>query len=421
MGRRHRPRGGRASSPTSRGLPEPSCLICSGSWSPPHRGRALADDLPVSVRRGWYGPRCRGEGWEREPLEDAAAQFFRPGHGDIGRCPVRCASQGRRASSLGSRSSSPISPIQRIPQTPRASTIGCSSRPALVSVYPHVAAVVVPVGDSRPDELAQPLGQQGGGHPRYPAPQRCPPPLSGWWVQGRRNADRAATRSALDAAAAIGRVIPGPRLRVRGVPRRAPKTTHPRADTGQQSGAAGELACRPGSVHPLARAGGHPSRTAVADSLVRSTREHRAGSPQSLAQEPRHWRGSLLTLLRVGFTEPPGSPQALVVSYTTVSPLPPDVSLEAVCFLWHFPAGHPGSALPTTLPCGARTFLDAPGEPEAPRPPGQLARRWFQPKAHRARLANAGRPGGRYGQPKADGAGMTPAAARSRVNQSRSG
>src|SRR5256714_13426522 len=31
---------------------------------------------------------------------------------------------------------------------------------------------------------------------------------------------------------------------------------------------------------------------------------------------------SLLTLLRVGFTEPPGSPRALVSSYLTVSPLP---------------------------------------------------------------------------------------------------
>jgi hypothetical protein len=51
--------------------------------------------------------------------------------------------------------------------------------------------------------------------------------------------------------------------------------------------AAGELACRPGSVRPLARAGGHPSRAAVADSLLRSTREHRAGRPRSLAQEPR--------------------------------------------------------------------------------------------------------------------------------------
>jgi hypothetical protein len=45
----------------------------------------------------------------------------------------------------------------------------------------------------------------------------------------------------------------------------------------------------------------------------------------------------------------------------------------AVCFLWHCPAGHPGSALPTTLPCGARTFLtghearrDRPADSPAP-------------------------------------------------------
>ena len=116
----------------------------------------------------------------------------------------------------------------------------------------------------------------------------------------------------------------------------------------------GAPACRPGSVLPLARGGGHPSRTAVAGSLVRSTREHRAGRPQSLAQGAV---APLLTLLRVGFTEPPQSPAALVVSYTTVSPLPPRWRAGAVCFLWHCPAGHPGSALPTTLPCGARTFL----------------------------------------------------------------
>ena len=84
--------------------------------------------------------------------------------------------------------------------------------------------------------------------------------------------------------------------------------------------AAGELACRPGSVHPLALAGGHPSGTAVAGSLVRSTREHRAGRPQALAQAPRpEERAALLTLLRVGFTKPPQSPAALVVSYTTSS------------------------------------------------------------------------------------------------------
>src|ERR1039457_2727087 len=48
---------------------------------------------------------------------------------------------------------------------------------------------------------------------------------------------------------------------------------------------ASEPACRPGSVHPRMRADGHPSGTAVAGSLVRPTREHRTGRPQSLAQE----------------------------------------------------------------------------------------------------------------------------------------
>src|SRR5215469_2233061 len=47
----------------------------------------------------------------------------------------------------------------------------------------------------------------------------------------------------------------------------------------------------------------------------------------------------------------------------------------AVCSLWHCPAGRPGSVLPTTLPCGARTFLGAPGSPGTTRPPGQLTRR----------------------------------------------
>src|SRR3712207_774425 len=80
-----------------------------------------------------------------------------------------------------------------------------------------------------------------------------------------------------------------------------------------------------------------------------------------------------LTLLRVGFTEPPESPRALVVSYTTVSPLPaPTRSGRAVCFLWHFPAGHPGWALPTTLPCGVRTFLGGtPPRRHPTRPPGR--------------------------------------------------
>jgi integrase-like protein len=68
--------------------------------------------------------------------------------------------------------------------------------------------------------------------------------------------------------------------------------TRPSDDRDMQvsRGAAGESACRPGSVHPRQRAGGHPSRAAVAGSLVRSTREHRAGHPlaQAAPSEERH-------------------------------------------------------------------------------------------------------------------------------------
>ena len=43
-------------------------------------------------------------------------------------------------------------------------------------------------------------------------------------------------------------------------------------------------------------------------------------------------------------------------------------SKEAVCFLLHVPAGHPGWALPTTLLCGARTFLGGVPPDAATRP-----------------------------------------------------
>ena len=111
--------------------------------------------------------------------------------------------------------------------------------------------------------------------------------------------------------------------------------------------------------------GGHPSGVDVAIGLVRSTRRRWAGNPPA---RTAGWQ-SFSILLRVGFAEPPQSPAVLVVSYTTVSPLPR--SRGAVYSLWHFPAGHPGWALPTTLPCGVRTFLD---QVTQPRPPGRLVR-----------------------------------------------
>jgi len=66
-----------------------------------------------------------------------------------------------------------------------------------------------------------------------------------------------------------------------------------------------------------------------------------------------------LTLLRARFTEQIRSPGSLVVSYTTVSPLP--TSPPAVCSLWHCLADCSGWVLPTALLCGARTFLGTPG------------------------------------------------------------
>src|SRR3712207_2997126 len=57
--------------------------------------------------------------------------------------------------------------------------------------------------------------------------------------------------------------------------------------------------------------GGHPSRPAVAGRLERSTRRHRAGRPRTPAQDGEPTLispPSLLTLLRVGFTEPHRSP-----------------------------------------------------------------------------------------------------------------
>jgi len=53
---------------------------------------------------------------------------------------------------------------------------------------------------------------------------------------------------------------------------------------------------------------------------VRSTHGLRTGRPRTSVQGTGV---PLLTLLRVGFTEPTGSLRPLVVSYTTVSPLPP--------------------------------------------------------------------------------------------------
>ena len=87
------------------------------------------------------------------------------------------------------------------------------------------------------------------------------------------------------------------------------------------------------------------------------TREHRASSPSSCLSLPC-FSCSGWGLPTTTSPLQPGS------SYLPFSPLPP--FRKAVCFLWHCPWGHPRSVLPTTLPCGARTFLQHQKTPAAP-------------------------------------------------------
>src|ERR1700761_364456 len=85
-----------------------------------------------------------------------------------------------------------------------------------------------------------------------------------------------------------------------------------------------------------------------------------------------------------------------VRSYRTISPLPVRGSRvaapSAVSFLWHFPAAFAGWALPTALPFGVRTFLEADFSPprvRSARPIDVRARSSVRPD-----LGQAGRTGG---------------------------
>ena len=113
------------------------------------------------------------------------------------------------------------------------------------------------------------------------------------------------------------------------------------------------------------RAGDHPSRAAVADSLLRSTRElGRAALERSLSDLAP---GGVCRAARVT----PGAGGLLHHRFTLTAV----ARGAAVCSLWHCPAGHPGWVLPTTLPCGARTFLGEQPEsgPRRGRPAGSSA------------------------------------------------
>ena len=163
---------------------------------------------------------------------------------------------------------------------------------------------------------------------------------------------------------------------VLGAPAYSSRTAEHRRRKNQQvrtPGADG-LAHRPGSVRrtPSRACGWRPSIWDDRYRPPRAVHPRIVGGPPIRAGPPAVTVRPFLTLLQVGFTEPRRSPAVLVVSCTTVSPLP--LPRAAVSFLWHCPAGCPGWVLPTTLPCGARTFLDSRPVGRGPRSPGQPIR-----------------------------------------------
>ena len=133
---------------------------------------------------------------------------------------------------------------------------------------------------------------------------------------------------------------------------RQPQITSPTAEKTQE--------CRQRNDKPGSVAGVHFSRMPITRHLQQPTRRS-ANRTDSRRQMPP---SLLLGLAPDGVYPARRSPELLVRSYRTVSPLPrrsamnmPSHRRSAVCFLLHFPDPRGRWALPTTMSCGARTFL----------------------------------------------------------------
>ncbi|XEN31456.1 hypothetical protein M728_002053 [Ensifer sp. WSM1721] len=117
-----------------------------------------------------------------------------------------------------------------------------------------------------------------------------------------------------------------------------------------------QLACKPGSVWPRlpkeTERGSHSSGTALARSLVQPTRMTRLETGWALAR-PCH---PYSVLLPVGFTVPSMLP---CPRWALTPPFHPYSASGAVCFLWHFPWGHPRRTLSGTV---------SPWSPDFPHP-----------------------------------------------------
>jgi hypothetical protein len=125
-----------------------------------------------------------------------------------------------------------------------------------------------------------------------------------------------------------------------------------------------EPACKPDLVPALAGRGDHLSEPITGPrQRPRTAGAARAAYPGASDGPPSN--APCLALLRVGLAEPDRSPDPLVSSYLTVSPLPLAGRSVLCCAVREVT---PAWALPSTLPCGVRTFLERANAPAAARP-----------------------------------------------------
>ena len=163
----------------------------------------------------------------------------------------------------------------------------------------------------------------------------------------------------------------------------------------RRGGAFRQRACKPDPV-----ASGHLSRRAGALTGRRS-------APATYLDLAEPGRRSCLALHRAGFAWPPchHDAGALLPHLFTFA------CTRLTCgraigrvFLWHFPAAFAGWALPTALPFGVRTFLEA-----VVSPPRVRLARSGDFRAQRPRSARSGRHGGwRPGREEVRGTCGTP-------------
>jgi hypothetical protein len=148
-----------------------------------------------------------------------------------------------------------------------------------------------------------------------------------------------------------------------------------------------QTACKPGSVRKAPGQAGGPRGTTIplGRALQRASRDQPGWRDGNVPEHPRSDRQMapppLFGLAPGGVYPAAAVTGGAVRSYRTVSPLPVRYSprnisragiARAVCFLWHFPWGHPRRPLAGTVFPWSPDFPPSPGPAGGQRPSGRL-------------------------------------------------